>query len=99
MDATPREVWYGDEKITGSVSSHRAFKGIAQSIARLYEMQTSPATSEAMTYKASSGERFGLSFLQPRTKDDLTRRRQMMKAWADQSGGMMGRTPDYLNSS
>src|SRR5262245_2732502 len=44
-----------------------------------------------------SGERIGYSHIQPRTRDDLTRRREMIKLWADQNGGMLGRTPDFMN--
>jgi 4-hydroxyphenylacetate 3-monooxygenase len=51
-----------------------------------------------MTYVSpTSGDRVGLSFLTPRTREDLVRVRRMMKVWVDYSGGMMGRSPDYLN--
>jgi len=100
LDSTPRELWYGDEKITGSVSSHPAFAGVAKSIASLYDIQSEPELSDLMTYESpTSGKRVGVSFLQPRTREDLARRTAMMKAWADFSGGIMGRTADYLNSS
>jgi len=100
LDSTPRELWYGDEKITGSVSSHPAFKGVAKSIAALYDMQLKDRLRETMTYESpTTGERVGVSFMQPRTREDLAKRTKMMKAWADFSGGIMGRTADYLNSS
>lgn len=100
LDATPREIWYGDTKISGSVSQHPAFSGVAKSIAALYEMQVRPGMEEVMTYESpTTKERVGVSFLQPRTREDLSRRTRMMKAWAEYSGGMMGRTADYLNSS
>ena len=100
LDSTPREIWYGDEKITGSVSSHPAFKGVARSIAALYDMQLKPGLKDMMTYESpTTGKRVGVSFMQPRTKEDLGRRTAMMKAWADFSGGILGRTADYLNSS
>jgi 4-hydroxyphenylacetate 3-monooxygenase len=100
LDETPRELWYGDKKITGSVSEHPAFRGVAKSIAALYDMQHTPGLRDSMTYESpSTGERVGVSFLQPRTKEDLAKRTGMMKAWADYSGGMMGRTADYLNSA
>ncbi|HUK80100.1 MAG TPA: 4-hydroxyphenylacetate 3-monooxygenase, oxygenase component [Nitrososphaerales archaeon] len=100
LDSTPRELWYGDEKVTGSVSSHPAFRGIAKSIAALYDMQSKPELRDLMTYESpTTGKRVGVSFLQPRTRADLARRTAMMKAWADFSGGIMGRTADYLNSS
>ena len=100
LDSTPRELWYGDERITKDVSQHPAFSGVARSIAALYDLQTSDGLKGAMTYQSpSSGEQVGLSFLQPKTMEDLARRRKMMKAWADYSGGIMGRTADYLNSA
>ncbi|MGH7860164.1 MAG: 4-hydroxyphenylacetate 3-monooxygenase, oxygenase component, partial [Candidatus Binatia bacterium] len=37
--------------------------------------------------------------LQPASAEDVGRRSRMMKRWAEWSGGMLGRTPDYLNSS
>ena len=100
LDATPRELWYGDKKITGSVSQHPAFKGISKSIAELHDMQLKPELVDVMTYASpTTGDRVGMSFLQPRTGEDLAKRRTMIKAWADYSGGIMGRTADYLNSS
>ena len=44
-----------------------------------------------------SGEPVGMTYLTPRTRDDLVRRRVAMKQWSDFSGGFLGRTPDYLN--
>ena len=100
LDSTRRELWYGDQKITGSVSGHPAFKGIAKSIAELYDMQVRPETRDVMTYESpTTHDRVGVSFMQPKTKEDLARRTAMMKRWADFSGGIMGRTADYLNSS
>ncbi len=100
LDSTPREIWYGDHKITGSVSSHPAFRGVARSMAALYDMQSRPDMADLMTYESpSTGTRVGTSFLQPRTREDLAKRTSMMRAWAEFSGGIMGRTADYLNSS
>ena len=44
-----------------------------------------------------SGERVGLSFIIPRTRDDLERRSAMMLNWARTTCGMMGRSPDFMN--
>ena len=100
LDSTPREVWYGSERITGSISEHPAFRGVAKSIAALYDMQLSPEKRDSMTYVSpTSGQRVGVSFMQPKTREDLAKRSAMMKSWADNSGGIMGRTADYLNSS
>ncbi|MDV3293144.1 MAG: 4-hydroxyphenylacetate 3-monooxygenase, oxygenase component [Nitrososphaerales archaeon] len=100
LDNQQRELWYGDQRITGNVSQHPAFKGIARSMAALYDMQHSPELVETMTYRSpKTGNRVGMSFLQPKTKEDLARRTRMMKAWADFSGGTLGRTADYLNGA
>lgn len=99
LDQRPRELWIGGERITSQPSEHPAFRNIARSIAALYDLQHDPALAEEMTYASpSSGERVGLSFLIPRTREDLRRRRRMMQHWANFSGGIMGRTPDYLNA-
>ena len=100
LDSTPREVWFGNEKITGSVSKHRAFAGVARSLAALYDMQLAPELRDVMTYDSpTTGKRVGVSFLQPKTHEELQKRTKMMKTWADYSGGTLGRTGDYLNSS
>ncbi|MDQ7843870.1 MAG: 4-hydroxyphenylacetate 3-monooxygenase, oxygenase component [Armatimonadota bacterium] len=93
----PREVWIGGTRVQDIVG-HPAFRNVVQSVAALYDLQHDPAHRDEMTFLSpSSGERVGLSFLTPRTRDDLVRVRGMMKRWADTSGGMIGRSPDYLN--
>src|SRR5690606_9161146 len=95
----PREVWIHGERVIGDITEHPAFKNVTRSLAALYDMQHDPELREEMTYVSpTTGERVGMSFLQPRSREDLARRRIMMKRWADYSGGMMGRSPDYLNA-
>ena len=97
LRAAPRDLWIEGSRV-GDVTTHPAFRNVVQSLSALYDMQQDPALRETMTYiSPSSGHRVGLSFLVPRSRDDLVRVRTMMKRWADYSGGMMGRTPDYLN--
>jgi 4-hydroxyphenylacetate 3-monooxygenase len=99
LRAAPAEVWIGGRRVD-DVTSHIAFRHGAHSLARLFDMQHEPELREEMTYVSpTSGESVGMSFLQPRSADDLVRRRTMMSRWATDTGGMMGRTPDYLNSS
>ena len=93
----PRVVWLGGERVQ-DVTAHPALRNGARSMAALYDMQHDPALRDEMTYDSpTTGERVGLSFLVPRTIEDLERRRRMMSRWARSSGGMLGRTPDYLN--
>ncbi|MDQ3855353.1 MAG: 4-hydroxyphenylacetate 3-monooxygenase, oxygenase component [Chloroflexota bacterium] len=98
LRAKPREVWIGTELVTDP-TRFPGFQGGMRSVARLYDMQHEPALQDELTYLTPSGERVGMSFLAPRSALDLQRRREMMARWAHFSGGMMGRTPDYLNSS
>jgi 4-hydroxyphenylacetate 3-monooxygenase len=93
----PRDIWIEGKRVD-DVTTHPAFRNVIRSLAALYDMQYDPALRDTMTYiSPSSGAPVGLSFLVPRSRDDLVRVRTMMKAWADYSGGMLGRTPDYLN--
>ena len=92
-----REVWLGGERVR-DVTRHPGLAGGAQAVAALYDMQHDPNWRETMTYVSpKSGERVGLSFIIPKTREDLERRRDMMLAWARKSCGMMGRSPDFMN--
>ncbi len=96
---TQGEVWIDGERVK-DVTTHPATRHAAHSVAHLYDMQSDPALRDTLTYTSpSSGERVGMSFLQPQTVEDLQRRSAATLAWAHYSGGMMGRTPDYMNSS
>ena len=93
----PPEIWIGGERV-GDVAAHPAFRNVVRSVAALYDLQHDAALRDQMTFVSpSSGERVGMSFLVPHTHNDLALVRTMMKTWADYSGGMMGRAPDYLN--
>ncbi|HEY7581409.1 MAG TPA: 4-hydroxyphenylacetate 3-monooxygenase, oxygenase component [Acetobacteraceae bacterium] len=92
-----RQIWIDGERVTDLVADRR-FAAAAHSLAALYDMQHEPALLERMTYPSpDSGERVGLSFIQPRSIDDLIRRREMVKSWMDATCGMFGRSPDFLN--
>jgi len=87
-----------DGERVGDVTTDPRFAGAAHSLAELYDMQHDPVLVERMTFRSpTSGERAGLSFIEPRSVDDLIRRRDMGKIWADATCGMFGRSPDYMN--
>ncbi len=93
-----REIWIDGERVKDVTRDPRLARGI-RSIAALYDLQLEPSRVAEMTYiSPTSGERVGLSHIQPRSIDDLIRRRNMIKTWAEWSGGMLGRSPDYLNA-
>ncbi|MBK3494760.1 4-hydroxyphenylacetate 3-monooxygenase, oxygenase component [Viridibacillus sp. YIM B01967] len=93
-------VWIDGKPVTGNISEHPAFKGIMQSQAALYDIQHDASLKGVMTYPSpTTGDQVGLSFLQPKTKEDLAKRRAMVQQWAKSSNGLMGRSPDYMNTT
>jgi len=83
---------------TGGITEIPEFRNLIRSYAALYDMQHEPGLRDVMTFESpTTGDRVGTSFLMPGDADDLARRRQMMKTWAEWSNGMLGRTGDYLN--
>ena len=92
-----REIWMDGRRIE-DVTAFPGLANGARSIAQLYDMQHDEAAACPMTYPSpTTGDPVGLSFIIPKTVDDLARRREMMSQWAHASYGMMGRTPDFLN--
>ncbi len=94
LDASPRDLWIDGEQVVGRITEHPDFRNVTRSVAALYDMQHVPELQGMLTYRSpSTGDLVGLSFMQPHTREDLTRRRQMMMQWARYSHGMMGRAP------
>src|SRR5581483_11275382 len=92
-----RRIFMDGERIK-DVTTDPRFAGAARTMAELYDMQHEPGRLDAMTFASpSSGERVGLSFIEPKTVDDLLRRRAMVKTWMDATCGMFGRSPDFMN--
>jgi len=91
-----REVWLRGERVK-DVTTHPGLANGARAIASLYDLQHDPAHRDEMTYAAPGGDRLGLSFIIPRTTQELERRGAMMLRWARTTCGMMGRSPDFMN--
>ncbi len=90
-----RELWLNGEKIE-DVTTHPAFRGAAQSIAYLYDLQHQ--YPDIMLFDSpTTGDKVGFSFMFPKSKDDLWKIYQGSKIWAEAHAGLMGRAPDYLN--
>jgi 4-hydroxyphenylacetate 3-monooxygenase len=100
LGSTSPTIQIHGETLTGKVPDHPAFRNIVRTYAQLYDLQHQPELKDVMTYESpTSGDPVGRSFMVPKTHEDLASRREMMKVWADYSGGTLGRTGDYLNSS
>ena len=70
----PRDLWIEGQRVADSVD-HPAFRNVVRSVAALYDMQHDPTLRDVLTYESpTSGERVGMSFLEPKTHVDLVRR-------------------------
>lgn len=99
LKAHPREVWVRGQRVA-DVTRHPAFAKPAAHVARLYDMQHEPALRDVLTYVSpTSGERVGTAFMMSRSIDDLIKRRRAFQAWAESSFGLLGRSPDFLNTT
>ena len=93
-----REVWHVGERVA-DVTTAPGFANTARTVAAYYDFQHDPETHELVTYEDEDGERSHLSFIVPRSKDDLRRRAAAYAAWAEHTGGQLGRSPDYMNAA
>lgn len=97
LRAAPREVWICGRRVS-DVTADPAFERPIASIAKLYDLQCAPENREIATFQPDDGERAGTSFMLPRSQQDLAQRRQASRIWAEATFGMVGRSPDFLNT-
>ena len=91
-----REVWMDGKRID-DVPSHPAFSGMVNELARIYDLQHSSEFQDTMTFVSpESGNRCSMSWLIPRSADDLKKKRRNSEVWTSQSWGQLGRAPDVL---
>lgn len=91
-----REVWIDGERVA-DVTTHPAFKLMIGELARVYDLQNGAEYRDAMTFvDAETGIRTSLSWLLPRSADDLRRKRHNSELWNRFTWGQLGRSPDIL---
>jgi 4-hydroxyphenylacetate 3-monooxygenase oxygenase component len=91
-----REVWLDGERIH-DVTTHPAFTGMVHELARIYDLQHTEAYRDQMTFVSpETGTRCGLSWLLPRSREDLQKKRRNSEIWNAQCWGQLGRGPDIL---
>lgn len=91
-----REVWLDGQRVP-DVTEHSALAGIAHELARIYDLQYSQEYGDQMTFiSPATGNRCSLSWLLPRSADDLKKKRRNSEIWNEQSWGQLGRSPDIL---
>jgi 4-hydroxyphenylacetate 3-monooxygenase len=86
-----------DGELVRDVTTHPAFRGAAQSIAHLFDVAADPTNRELMTFPSpATGSPVLRCYHIPQTPGDLGLRRAMSRRWAEETFGLMGRTPDHV---
>ena len=91
-----KNVWIAGQKVA-DVTTDPFFERPIDAIAKLYDLQAPRADGIKMSTR-ENGEDFGISFLVPRSAEDVIDRRKAMTVWAEATFGMVGRSPDYCNT-
>ncbi len=91
---------YIDGELVADVTTHPAFRNSVHAAAALYDFQARDENLELMTFRPDgSNRRVNRGWQMPRNYDELVKRRLALQAWAAQSCGFFGRSPDHLSSS
>ncbi len=94
----PRDVWLYGKRIEDP-TTHPAFRRPVQRLAHLYDMQHDPKYADVLTYRSpTTGDPVGTAFMAPRSHADLLKRREAFQLWAEATLGLMGRSPDFMNT-
>lgn len=90
-----REIYLEGERIRNPLE-HPKLAEAARTLAQVYDLQHEHA-DEMLAPSPDDGALVNVTHLIPRSQADLERRRRAIELTAALTGGMMGRTPDYLN--
>src|SRR5215472_1372068 len=91
---------YIDGQQVDDVTTHAAFRNAVASAANLYDHQARPENLELMTFLPDGAtRRINRCWQMPRCYRELVTRRKALQAWAQQSFGFMGRSPDHVASA
>jgi anthranilate 3-monooxygenase (FAD)/4-hydroxyphenylacetate 3-monooxygenase len=94
-----RDVWLRGERIE-DITKHPTFLKPLAHTAALYDAQHDPRWHDTLTFESpSTGDRVSTSFMPCRNAGDVARRGEAYRIMAEQTFGMMGRSPDFCNSS
>lgn len=93
LKMSERDVWLRGARV--EVTNHPAFARPMAQIAKLYDLQHE---SPEVLLPADQGGRTPVAFVTPRSLSDLVRRRRAYELFAESTLGLMGRSPDFLNT-
>jgi len=98
LKARPRTIIVDGERVTDP-TAHPAFRNAAKTLARLLDYAAAPERRELMTFPSpDTGGPVWRCYQIPRTHADLRAKRLAAEAWAEQTFGLMGRTPDHVSN-
>lgn len=92
---TPREVYVGGEKVT-QVLDYAPFRRPIESYAALYDLKHDPAEQDVLTRREDDGELYDISFLVPKSEEELVAKGAAFRRYARLSYGCMGRGPEFM---
>src|SRR6476660_5415550 len=91
---------YIDGELVPDVTTHQAFRNAVHSAGAMYDIKAQPENIELMKFKPEgSNRRVNRAWQMPRSYEEMVQRRRALQAWAAQSCGYYGRSPDHLASS
>jgi 4-hydroxyphenylacetate 3-monooxygenase len=91
---------YIDGARVADVTTHPSFRNAVRSAGAFYDFQARPDNLEWLTFEPAAGHRrINRCWQKPRDHRELVQCRQALVAWAEQSGGFVGRSPDHVASS
>jgi 4-hydroxyphenylacetate 3-monooxygenase oxygenase component len=92
-----REVWLNGERV--DVTTHPAFSGMMNEMARLYDIQHEPQNRKLMTFISPlSGNQVSYSYKLPVNKRDLLNKWKNSHLWMKNSWGQLPRIPDFMSN-
>jgi aromatic ring hydroxylase len=93
-----REVWIDGERVP-DVTQHPKLCGCAENLAAIYDLQNDPHYEGVLTATSPhTGDPISRAWHLPRSRDDLTKSREMFEMVERQAGGVLGRHPQYMAS-
>ncbi len=82
-----RQVWLDGDEVQ-DVTTHPAFSGMVHELARIYDLQHNDEYRDQMTFiSAETGNPCSVSWLLPRSEQDLKIKRRNSEIWNEQSLG------------
>jgi 4-hydroxyphenylacetate 3-monooxygenase len=94
----PRSIYFEGEKVSNP-ADHPAFSAGARTLARLFDFAAAPENRDVMTFSApETGAPVWRCYQIPRSHADLRAKRIAVELWAEQSFGLIGRSPDHVSN-